>query len=112
MAAKQNDRIITTLEPEATTQKQVKHQQKPGKDWKPVVEEIVRASEKMREVLRFRMLLCPASGQCDEWYRSVVQRSDGLEEIWRLKQQVRKALSRLQKFWSATDNKAFSSGCI
>lgn len=97
MAAKQNDRIITTLEPEATTQKQVKHQQKPGKDWKPVVEEIVRASEKMRGGSPVQNAAFALLRDSARVVQSVVQRSDGLEEIWRLKQQVRKALSRLQK---------------
>ncbi|OOP55441.1 MAG: hypothetical protein AYP45_14700 [Candidatus Brocadia carolinensis] len=48
MAAKQHNRIITTLEPEAAPQTQVHHQQKPGKDWKPVVEELVKACENLQ----------------------------------------------------------------
>ena len=97
MVDKQNDRIITTLEPDATTQKQARHQQKSNKDWKPVIEEIVRASEKMRggsPVQNAAFALLRDSARVAQ---SVVQRSDGLEEIWRLKQQVQKALSRLQK---------------
>lgn len=97
MAAKQNDRIITTLESEATTQKQVRHQQKPGKDWKPVVEEIVRASEKMRGGSPVQNAAFALLRDSARVVQSVMQRSNGLEEIWRLKQQVQKALSRLQK---------------
>lgn len=95
MAAKQNDRIVTTLEPETTTQKQVKHQQ-PGKDWTPVVEEIVRASEKMRGGSPVQNAAFALLRDSARVVQSVVQRSDNLEEIWHLKQQVQKALRRLQ----------------
>lgn len=96
MAAKQNERIISTLEPEATTPKEDKHRQKPRKDWDSVVEEIVGASQKMQggsavEVAAFALLRASA-----KMAQSAVQRPDDLEEIWRLEQQARKALSRLQ----------------
>lgn len=48
MVAKQNNRIITTLEPEVAPQTQVHHLQKPGKDWKPVVEKLVKACENLQ----------------------------------------------------------------
>lgn len=96
MAAKQNGRIITTLEPETATLTQVGRQSKPGKDWGPVVEEIVRAGEQVRggsAVQSAAFGLLRASARVAQ---SAVQRPDDLEELWHLERQTRKALSRLQ----------------
>ncbi|MBV6519101.1 MAG: hypothetical protein DCC43_02005 [Candidatus Brocadia sp.] len=97
MAAKQNDRIITTLEPEAAPPIQARHQQKPGKDWKPVVEEIVRASEKMRGSSPVQNAAFALLRDSARTAQLVVQQPDDLEEIWRLKEQVQKALNQLQR---------------
>lgn len=97
MAAKQNDRIITTLEPETAQEKQVKLQQKPGKDWMPLIEEIVKASEKMRGGFPLQNAALALLRNSARVAQSVAQQSDDLEEIWRLKQQVQKALNQLQR---------------
>lgn len=96
MAAKQNDRIVTTLEPESAPQIQAK-QRKPVKDWKPVAEEIMKAIEEMRGGSPLQHAAFTLLRNSARVVQSVVQQSDNLEEIWRLKQQVQKALSRLQK---------------
>ncbi|BBO16241.1 conserved hypothetical protein [Candidatus Brocadia pituitae] len=96
MAAKQNNRIVTTLEPETAPQIQVRHQQKPDKDWKPVVEELVRASENLRRGSPVQNAAFALLRDSARVVQSAVQQTDNLEEIWRSKQQVQKALKRLQ----------------
>jgi hypothetical protein len=96
MAAKQNERIITTLEPELTGPAREGRERKPGKDWGPVVEEVVKASEQMRGgtvVQSAAFGLLRASARVTQL---AVQRPDDLEELWRLGQQAQRALSRLQ----------------
>jgi hypothetical protein len=46
MAAKQNDRIITTLEPELT--QPTRKKRKPGRDWGPVVDGLVEATTELK----------------------------------------------------------------
>lgn len=96
MAAKQNNRIVTTLEPAAAPQIQVRHQPKPGKDWKPLVEELVRASENLRGGSPIQNAAFALLRDSARVVQSAVQETDNLEEIWRSKQQVQKALKRLQ----------------
>lgn len=96
LTAKQNERIITTLEPEATRATQVKHQRKSSKDWAPAVAEIVEVSEKMRggsAVQSAAFGLLRASARVAQ---SAVHRPDDWDELWQLGQQARKALRRLQ----------------
>jgi len=96
MAAKQNNRIVTTLEPEAAPQIQVMHQQKPGKDWNPVVEELVRACENLQGGSPVQNAAFALLRDSARMVQSAVQQPDNLEEIWRSKQQVQKTLKRLQ----------------
>ena len=96
MAAKQNGRIITTLEPEVAKPAKAKRPPKPGKDWGPLIEEIVAASEQMRggpaiQSAAFGLLRTSA-----RLAQSAVQRPDDLDELWHLEQQARRALSRFQ----------------
>ena len=96
MAAKQNGRIITTLEPELAKPAEAKRPPKPGKDWGPLVEEVVAASQQMRggpaiQSAAFGLLRASA-----KLAQAAVQRPDDLDELWRLEQQARRALSRLQ----------------
>ena len=97
MAAKQNRRIITTLEPGiGGLARGRRERQKPGKDWGPKVEEIVKASEQMRggpAVQSAALGLLRASARLAQ---SAVGQPEDLEELWHLEQQVRRALSRLQ----------------
>ena len=47
MAAKQNDRIVTTLEPELVKPARQKRK-KPAQDWGPVVDDLVRTTAKIK----------------------------------------------------------------
>lgn len=102
MAAKQNDRIITTLEPESAPQIQAK-QRKPDKDWKPVVEEILKVIEEMRGGSPLQHAAFTLLRNSVRVVQSVVQQPDNLEEIWRLNQQTQKTLGRLQKVLERTE---------
>lgn len=96
MAAKQNGRIITTLEPEIVELAQGERKRKPGKDWGPMVGEIVNVSEQMRggpAVQSAAFGLLRASARLAQ---SAVQQPEDWEELWHLERQVRTALSRLQ----------------
>ena len=48
MAAKQNRRIIETLEPEQQPPKKKRAPRKPPRDWRPVVDELVETAEKLK----------------------------------------------------------------
>lgn len=95
MAAKQNDRIITTLESELVEPIKPKPQ-KPARDWGPAVDEVVQAIQPMKggpAVQSSAFALLRASALLAQ---SAVHRPDDLDELWRLEQQVRRALSRFQ----------------
>ncbi len=81
MAAKQNNRIVTTLEPEAAPQIQVMHQQKPGKDWNPVVEELVRTCENLQGGSPVQNAAFALLRDSARMVQSAVQQPDNLEEI-------------------------------
>jgi hypothetical protein len=96
MTAKQNKRIITTLEPEAAGPAQKERKRKPGKDWGPTVEEIVQVSERMRggpAIQSAAFGLFRASARLTQ---AAIQQPEDLDELWHLEQQARRALSRLQ----------------
>ena len=96
MAAKQNGRIITTLEPEVAACAKGPRTRKPGKNWGPAVEKIVKASEQMRggpAVQSAAFGLLRASAKVAQ---AAVGRSDDVDELWNLEQQAQRALSRLQ----------------
>lgn len=98
MAAKQNDRIVTTLEPEMEELGRAEVQLKPkvSKDWGPAIEEIVKVSEQMKggpAIQSAALALLRASAKIAQ---SAVQRPDDLDELWHLEQQARKTLTRLQ----------------
>ena len=93
MAAKQNDRLITTLEPELVEPTRKK---KSAQDWRPVVDEVVATTEKLRggpAVPRSAFSLLRASAKLAQ---SAVHNPDDLDELWNLERRVRTALTRLQ----------------
>lgn len=94
MAAKQNDRIITTLEPESARPPQPAT--RVDKDWRPEVDEIVTRTERLKggSVIQspaFNLLRASAA-----LAQAAVHNADDLEELWKLERRVRTALSRLQ----------------
>jgi hypothetical protein len=95
MAAKQNDRIITTLEPELA-QPARRTRKKPGKDWRPVVDDLVEAANKMKggpPVPSSAFSLLRASA---ELAQAAVHNPDDLDGLWKLERRARAALTRVQ----------------
>lgn len=95
MAAKQNGHIITSLEPERITPAP-RERAKPGKDWRPVVDELVKTTDKMKGgpvVSSAAFGLLRASAKLAQ---VAAHNPDHLDEMWRLERQVRRALSRFQ----------------
>jgi hypothetical protein len=96
MAAKQNGRIITTLEPEVAKPAQTGHPPKPGKDWGPLVEEIVAASEQMKGGPAIQSAALAVLRASARLAQATVRQPDDVDELWHHEQQVRRAVSRLQ----------------
>jgi hypothetical protein len=96
MAAKQNDRIITTLEPELA-QPARRRREKPAKDWGAVVDDLVKTTGKMKggpTVQSSAFGLLRASAQLAQ---AAVHDPGDLDELWELERRVRTALTRLQR---------------
>lgn len=92
MAAKQNDRIITTLEPELVQPTR----KKPGKDWRAEVDELVKRTDKIKggpavQSSAFNLLRASA-----KLAQAAVHNPDDLDRLWNLERRVRTALTRLQ----------------
>jgi hypothetical protein len=97
MAAQQNGRIITTLEPERSSEASDAAKPKPHKDWVSVVDEIVKASDSMRggpPLQSAAFALLRASAQV---VQLAVRQPDAIDEMWQLGIQVKKVLTRLQR---------------
>jgi len=96
MRAKQNDRIITTLEPELAKPERGMRR-KPGKDWQPVLDSLVQTTERMRggpAIQSSTLALLRASARLAQ---AAVRSPDDLDGLWHHEQQVRRALTRLQR---------------
>ena len=95
MKAKQNGRIITTLEPEATAVLQDKIPEGTNKEWVAITEEIVKATERMRggpAIQSASLTLLRTSARVTE---AALKRVNE-EDLWQLTHQTKKALHRLQ----------------
>jgi hypothetical protein len=95
MVAKQNGRIITTLEPDTITVLEVDRMETSRQEWIETVEEIVKASERMHggpAVQSAALTLLLASAKVGE---AALKRMDE-NNLWQLTQQVKKALYRLE----------------
>jgi hypothetical protein len=93
MTAKQNDRIITTLEPELAPPPREK---KPAKDWRPVVDDLVKTTNKLKggpAVQSAALSLLRASAKLAQ---AAVHDPDDLDELWKLGRRAQTALNRLQ----------------
>jgi hypothetical protein len=93
MTAKQNDRIITTLEPELAPPPRKK---KPAKDWRPVVDDLVKTTNKLKggpAVQSAALSLLRASAKLAQ---AAVHDPDDLDELWKLGRRAQTALNRLQ----------------
>ncbi len=95
MAAKQNHRIIETLEPERRPKKRAPR--KPSRDWRPVVDELVKTAEKLKGGQS--PVQSPAFGVLKASARpaqAAVHDPDDLDTLWKMEESVRRALRRLE----------------
>jgi len=95
MGAKQNGRIITTLEPGATVVPGVERTEKSSQGWIETIEEIGRVSKRMHggsAIQSSALTLLRASAKVAE---AALKRMDE-ENLWQLTAQVKRALHRLQ----------------
>ena len=95
MAAKQNNRIITTLEPEPARPARQKRET-PARDWGPELDDLVRTTTGMKggpAVQSAAFGLLRASAQLAQ---AAAHRPDDLDGLWDQERKVRRALARLQ----------------
>ena len=95
MAAQQNGRIVTTLEPEGAASPQGEHEVKLSKNFGPI-DELVKGSEQLRggsPIQSAAFTLLRASARLAQ---STLHRPDELDELWHLGQQLQRALNRLK----------------
>lgn len=97
MAAKQNRRIIETLEPERQPPKKKRASRKPPRDWQPVVDELVKKAEALKRgqspVQSPAFSVLKASARLAQ---AAVHDPDDLDTLWDLGQRVQRALRRLE----------------
>jgi hypothetical protein len=94
MAAKQNGRIITTLEPELAKPPRKKT---PPKDWRPIVDELVKTTNRLRggpavQTSAFSLLRASA-----KLAQAATHNPGDLDELWRLQQRVQTALNQVER---------------
>ena len=95
MTDKQNDRIITTLEPEPLKPDR-QTGKKPDRDWRPELAELVDRADTLKggpPVQRVTFSVLRASARLTQ---AAANNPDDLDELWKLEQRVRTALARLQ----------------
>jgi hypothetical protein len=94
--AKQNGRIITSLEPERAPVEPARQRRELDQESERIVAEIGKMSEKLRggTVIQSAALGVLRAGA--KVAQSAAQEPDDLEELWRLGRQVQSALKRLQ----------------
>lgn len=97
MAAKQNRRIIETLEPERQPPQKKRAPRKPPPDLRPVVDELVKTAEKLKgsrsPVQSPAFSLLKASARLAQ---AAVHDPDDLDTLWETGQRVQRALRRLE----------------
>ncbi len=97
MAAKQNQRIIETLDPDLYAKEQEKAWRKPIRDWRPEVDELVKVANKLKggqvpiqseafSLLKASTLLAQA----------VIHNPDDLADLWKLSNRINRALQKLE----------------
>ncbi len=98
MTAKQNQRIIETLAPDVSAKQQEKKPQKPARDWRPEVDELVKTANKLKggnvpiQSEAFSLLKAGAT-----LAQTVVHTPDDLDALWKLHKRANTALRKLEK---------------
>jgi hypothetical protein len=97
LAAKQNQRIITTLEPGRQVQEKEKARYKLVTDWRPEVDELVKAANKLKGDL------LPIQGEAFSLLKTsallaqaATHQPDDLAALWKLHKRVSTALRKLE----------------
>ena len=97
MAAKQNQRIIETLDPELQAKQREKTWRKPTRDWRPEVDELVKAANKLKggnvPIQSEAFSLLKASALLTQ---TVVHSPDDLDALWKLNKRLNRALRKLE----------------
>ena len=97
MAAKQNQRIIATLEPDRQAKEHEKARRKPSADWRPEVDELVKAANKLKgdqlPIQSEAFSLLKASALLAQ---AVTHNPDDLTTLWKLNKRVNSALRKLE----------------
>jgi hypothetical protein len=99
--AKQNNRIITTLESELA--KPAPKPKKPSRDWRAEMDDLVKQTAKMKggpaiQSSAFSLLRASAA-----LAQAAVHNPEDLDELWALERRVRTNLSRLQTILSRSE---------
>ena len=97
LTAKQNGRIITSLESDITPSKPPRQERGFGKESEAALTEIVRMSEHVRGSSAIQSAAVGLLRASARVAQSTAQEPDDLEELTRSVRQVRTALTRLQK---------------
>jgi hypothetical protein len=97
LTAKQNGRIITSLEPDVTPAKPPRQGRELGQESEAVLSEIVRMSERVRGGSAIQSAAVSLLRAGARVAQSAAQKPDDPEELTRSVRQVRTALNRLQK---------------
>jgi transposase len=97
MAAKQNRRIIETLEPERAPPSKPRSARKPARDLRPVVDEVVSTANRLRggqsPVQRPAFSLLKASARLAQ---AAVHDPEDVDALWVQWQRVHRALRRME----------------
>jgi hypothetical protein len=97
MAAKQNQRIIETLDPALQAKQREKVQRKPVRDWRPEVDELVNAANKLKggkvpiQTEAFGLLKASAL-----LAQAAVHNPNDLDALWKISSRVERAVQKLE----------------
>ncbi len=103
MTAKQNGRIITSLEPEAAPLKPPRQQRELAEDSKAVIDEIAKMSERLRGGTVIQSAAVGLFRASAKAAQSAAHQPDDPDELWRSGRQVLNALRRLEKALERTE---------
>ncbi len=97
LAAKQNGRIITSLESDATPVKPLRQRRELDKNGEAVLTEIVKMSEQLRGGTVIQSATLGVLRASAKVAQSASQKPDDVAGLWRSGRQVQTAMNRLQK---------------
>lgn len=102
MVAKQNGRIITTLDPGGGSEKPDEMTMESSPEWNAAIEEILTASEKLQKGTAVQGAAFAFLRAGIRIAEEAVKQSEDIKGLWTLAQQAEKALRRLQRVLNRT----------